>query len=118
MDEPNSAFRVHEPILNVSAWTFSQHLINGFRDPFAVVRMHASEKLRDRRNSLRRIKPGNFIQFPRPIIADSGRSKRPAPRMRKALPFGEEELASLQPQSHLFSLSDVGERANETGDDS
>ena len=38
--------------------------------------------------------------------------------MRKALPFGEEELASLQLQSHLFSLSDVGERANETGDDS
>jgi len=66
----------------------------------------------DRRNSLRRIKPGNFVQFPAPIIADSGRSSDQLPNEeRRCLREGRSASASAPIQ--LFALIDVGERANE-----
>src|SRR5439155_24760634 len=56
-------------------------------------------------------------QFSRPVV-EPARIKGPASRVRKELPLVEIELASPQILSQLFLVSDVGERTDETSDDS
>ena len=51
-------------------------------------------------------------------MVEPARIKSPASRVRKVLPLVEIELALPQILSQLFLVSDVGERTDETGDDS